>query len=628
MITFPVSINEHSYDAAYIDTPKEALKAVTIIKKLYPEGSKDILGVDIETAGIEKYKPHAMAGLSPFLSEICLVQIYLPKEKTVFLFRASKLGVGYLKELLETRNFVAHFAQFETQHFLHKGIVPQNLGCSQMLFRLLTHAKTHLTERVKTNLVGLAKVSMKIDLSKEEQVSDWGAEELREEQLIYAARDAILTQEGAAWCARRIQQYDFIDLAGVYKLNKKAQLAIAQMSLNGIQINKRNHNKLIKGWEKELRQSEKELREILPESINMRSTKQMSAWIEERLGKAKHGKAQLAAWPRSPKTGLLKSDADTLHEREHLPFVKPLMRYKKMSKLVSTYGSTLQNLINPKTQRIHANYSQCFTGTGRMSSFKPNLQNFPRDPKMRDIFTAKKDYLYVCADYGQMEVRVAAHISGDTKMLDAFEEGRDIYITTANETLGTDITQLPKEEAKEYRQMYKGILLGSLFGLGAHTMQGYMKKEPYNMDMTIEECQEAIDKFRKAFPEFRQWQIDTGKEAERTLMSSTMSGKLRRLPPDSYYCKALNTPVQGTAAEIMHYAGINVDTWIRENNSKAMLVNLVHDEVLAECPTEELDPVMEMVKDGMERAMHSIFPNATLTNLVEVGFGKTWGSAK
>lgn len=213
-------------------------------------------------------------------------------------------------------------------------------------------------------------------------------------------------------------------------------------------------------------------------------------------------------------------------------------------------------------------------------------------------------------------------------MLQAFEEGRDIYTQTASLVLNTDISKLPKEQFKEYRQMYKGILLGSLFGLGAQTMKQYMKNEPYNIDMDIVECQKAIDDFRNAYPEFRDWQVQTTSEAEITLLSHTKSGKVRKLPEDSYYCKSLNTPVQGTAAEIMLHAAIGVDTWIRENKSKAMLVNLVHDEVLVECPTNELDAVMGMVKSSMEKAMLAIFPDATMNGLVGVDFGKNWGEAK
>lgn len=627
MDSFKFALRKTEYDAVYITTPTDAKKAVEVLSKLYPEDGPEILGVDIETAPLRQYENHAMGGLSPYLSQVCMLQIYAPAHSCVFIFRVKDLGLDILKEFLETRRFVAHFAQFEMQHFLHAGIVPKNLGCSQMLFRLLVHAKTAHTEAVKTNLVGLAKVSAGVDLSKEEQTSDWSSEPT-EAQKIYAARDAVLTQVGATWCAKKIHEMGIQELAGVYKLNREAQIAIAQMSLNGILIDKKYHNKLIRGWQKELDSSEEELRKILPKTVNMSSPKQMSAWLTERLSETKSGKSDLDEWPRSPKTGLLKCDAETFHLHDHYPFVKPLLRYKKMAKLVSTYGSTLQNLINPKTGRIHASFSQCFTGTGRMSSFKPNLQNFPRAKEMRSIFTAGKDRLYVCADYGQMEVRVAAHISGDRRMLQAFEEGRDIYTQTASLVLNTDISKLPKEQFKEYRQMYKGILLGSLFGLGAQTMKQYMKNEPYNIDMDIVECQNAIDDFRNAYPEFRDWQVQTTSEAEITLLSHTKSGKVRKLPEDSYYCKSLNTPVQGTAAEIMLHAAIGVDTWIRENKSKAMLVNLVHDEVLVECPTNELDAVMGMVKSSMEKAMLAIFPDATMNGLVGVDFGKNWGEAK
>lgn len=624
MEKFSVSINEKEYKVGYITDPDEAEEVVYLFCETYPEDYEHSIGLDIETAPLPEYADNGLAGLRPALSQICTIQFYFPKEEIIFVFNLLEMGLAIHElfgEFLSTRQFVSHHAQFEIAHFLQAGIVPEHIDCSMLIFRLLIHAIHESPASIKTTLQQLSKSAIKYIPDKEDQLSDW-TKPLTQDQKNYAAIDAVLTSIGFEWCRDKINQYQLQSLFQVYDLNRRAQLGISQMSVNGIHLNSKLHKKLIKDWQEDVEQFREELDEILPEKLNIRSPKQLSEWITEELGQTDEGIDMLSDWPRSPKTGYLKCDNESLNLYGHLDIVAPLLKFKKTDKLVSTYGPSLRNCISPATGRVHSYFSQCYTATGRMSSSEPNLQNFPRGDA-RKIFSASKGYKLVGADFGQIEVRVAAYLSNEAKMIEAFDNGTDLYKQTASILLNKPISEITKQE----RQTQKAILLGSLFGLGAATMQRYARNS-YGVDMTEEEAKESINGFREAYPDLRRWQLDTTGYAEQTLFTTTRGGKIRRLTKDSYYSKSLNTPVQGTAAEIVLLSIINVDKLIRKLYLETKLINVVHDELILEAPIDEVEQASEVLQVGMEQAFLRMFPDTTTRGLVDVGVGKTWADCK
>lgn len=619
-LTFTLAKTE--YSVGVITTREQAEKALELLSyREYP-----LFGLDIETAPLPAYKGHAKGGLSPYLSQICSIQIFIPEESTVFLFQVSQIDgwQGLFHNFLSHRAFCAHNAQFEIQHFLHNGITLHNIGCSLLLFSLLIHAVSDKPKSIKLGLDVLISIAYGELLDKSEQTGKWDAPELTESQIIYAAKDAVATVIGAQWCLEQMEQRQLGDLIKFYKLNKDAQLPIARMAYNGIAIDLEKHNKLIAEWEIEEAAAREELDKTIPATVNLRSSKQLSDWIISELSKTPEGMEDLAEWERSPATGNLVCDSDELKKFGDLPIVAPLLRFKKVSKLLSTYGKSLQNCINPVTGRIHASFSQCYTGTGRMSSFDPNLQNQPRDSGLRGIFIPKPGYSFISADFSQIEVRVFAYTSGDSELISLYERGGDSYYLAASKILHKPMKEISKAE----RQKAKAVLLGRLFGLGAMTLTKYARGS-YGVEMPLSEAKDCIAQLDAGFSEGREWQRRTTKAAERSLMTSSRMGKLRKLPEDSYYCKALNSPIQSDAAACVEKSATIFDRFVFENEViDAKLVNIIHDELLVEVKDSQVTLVAEFVRKAMEQGMKFIFPEASINNLVSLNVGKSWAEAK
>lgn len=622
-----LQLANEEYDVGYITSREEAQKALALLEELYPEDSTDIIGLDIETYPLPEYAEHGKAGLSPQLSGIATLQLYLPNEKTVFVFHVNRVKdwVALFKDFLETRNFVAHYAQFDLQHLIWNGIIPRekSIGCSRMLFQLLLFAIHPEPKKVRTTLVQMAKTALGVELDKSEQVGGWQNEELTDNQILYAAADAVCTQRCALWAAEKMTEYGMTDLARFYRLNKLAQVALAQMSLNGVKIDIPYHNRLIAQWEKDEITASKQVKEILPENLNLRSPKQMSAWLTSELSKTPDGLEDLAEWPTSEKTPNLKCDADTLSMFGDLPFVAPLLDYKVAAKMSSTYGKSLQNCVNPRTGRIHSSFTQCHTATGRLSSMEPNCQNFPRDKEFRDLFIPEEGNIIVRADFNQIEVRIFAYHSGEQILIDGFERGADSYLLTAALLLGKPESQVTKAE----RQAIKAVFLGRLFLLGAKKLVRYAWST-FGLKITFENAKEIIKLIDTRLASGRKWQLKTTDEASRTLQATSRMGKIRRLPEDRYYNTSVNHPVQSDAAACMLYSLIRMQNWIYDNNPQAKLILTVHDELLVECPEKDVKQVAAALKNCMEQGVLDVFPEASLKGLVDPTIGKTWGQAK
>lgn len=616
-----------TFRGAYISDETEAHKMVQILSAAYPKDGTTVLGLDIETMPKKGYKGHRFGGLAPSLSEIATVQIYCPEQEEVYLFHVNRYAYNTtcLHNFLQTRKFIAHNAQFELSFLADKGLDPKSIGCSMLLFRLLIHAVYDSPGSIKTTLEQLVWAAFKEVLPKENQTSDWSQRELTVDQKIYAVKDAIACQAGGLWCVERMEYFEVSDLMKFYALNKEAQLAISQMSLNGIMLDVDFHNVLIEAWKAEEENAKTSLDALLPLDLNPRSSTQLSKWFIQELSKTPEGIEELREWPRSEKTENLVCDAETLEQFSHLPVVAPLQKHKKVSKLLSTYGESLQNCINAETGRIHASFSQAYTDSGRMSSFNPNLQNLPRDKNVRHMFKPQKGFEYVCADLGQIEVRVFAMHSQDEQLQQAFEDGIDPYILTASKLLKKSIDDVTKEE----RQMAKAILLGRLFGLGYRTLMRYAKVS-YKVSLNPDEARDLIKAMDESFPTGRRWQREITKAAEISLMATSRMGKIQKLPQDRYYNKALNHGIQSDAAACILKAITLLDRKIRDAGLQGdvLLINCIHDEALVECKKDRVEWTKKTLYDSMVEGVKFVFPEACERGLVEVKTGGSWAEAK
>lgn len=575
-----------------------------------PTSVSDFYGLDTETTGLEIHT-----------SKVRLLQIANTKERFVYdLFKLDDAQLSQLKTFLETHKFYIHNAMFDVpflmQTFHVKYITCMDTMIMYSLVLKATYTNTKSAIKFPKSLAVIMKVLFNVDISKEEQSSDWNTSELTQSQLQYAELDPLYTY----MIGNKLKSHEALQTLN-FKLTSASINALARMKLTGIKIDVPRLDALIEEWKKKVDESYKECLVTFKE-VNINSSVQLAEWIKKNAPAS-----VLNTWEKTEKTGRLNTDADTL--RSHLsdvPALSPLVEYKKYYKYLSTYGDNIKAFINPVTDRIHGEYKLGFTDTGRLSSIKPNIQNFPREDWYRRIFIPNKGNVLVCADYSQVEVRVAAILSHEEHMLKAYREGKDLYKQTASLLLHKKEDTITKEE----RQRAKAVVLGLQFGMGARTLVKYALN--YGVVMSEDESVELVTRYREAYPRLYQWQMNTTAIAKETLMTETICGMKRKLDEDNYYTCSLNTPVQGSAAESILYALWKLDKTICDNNIPARIVATVHDEILVECAASVGEKVKNLLAQVMLEAFRFVFMRIGIqgadANIVEAHIGSNWYDAK
>ena len=579
----------------YVAEPAQAERALLALAALPDNGP---WGLDIETMPLPAFRTDSKAGLDPWRSLIRLVQVY-PGGPTCYVFDIAALGLSPLRELLQARAFVAHSAVFEWKFLLHHGAAPARLGCTLLQDNALGNGRRALATVARERLTWA--------MDKTLQLSDWTAANLTPAQVDYAALDAV-----ASYRLARVQT-DLLkarNLARCYQLMRDAQPAIARLELNGCPFDGAAHAALITQWQGQAEQARAELDSLL-NGANPDSPLQLSTWLSHNLPKT-----ALATWPKTA-TGQLSTDADTLAGLT-LPALEPLKRYKVAVKGLSTYGEGYAKHLSPITGRIHASFSLGGTATGRLSCSSPNIQNPPRDPAFRALFAPAPGRCLVVADYGQIELRVAALVSGDPAMLAVYEQGEDLHRKTAAAFLGKE----PGAVSKAERQIAKGINFGMLFGSGSKGLQAFCKSS-YGVDLSLTQADKARAAFFASYPGLSAWQGQTRKAAELAKQVRTPGGRVRALDKN-IGTECLNTPVQGGAAECLLAALAALDV----DSLGGRLVNIVHDELVVECEPERAGAVAAAVESAMVAGFLAIFPSGSTRDLVEAHSGPNWASAK
>jgi len=581
--------------------------------KLTKKKKWELYGLDIETMPLPEFSTHSSGGLSPHLSRIATVQTSIPGVGET-LFHVHKYGISEeLKSFLLKGTPVAHNAIFEYQHFKHAGLEFDDIHDSMLLFRLFIQSRVVNYKATKASLEAMIDTIRDHYIEKQSQKSDWGAEELTEEQKAYAVRDAYQTLTCFNILLNLINNAGVTEILTFYRLNRKALPALGDMVYNGVRIDGPTHDAMIEEWQKELVEAEEELYKILPREVNINSPKQLAAWIESQIDPE-----EVKAWPKSEKTGYLVCDAETLADHDHIEAIAPLLKVKKLTKSIGTYGTNLKTFINPVSKRAHPQYTQCNTGSGRLSSFSFNIQNNPRGD-FRKIFIPAPGNILVGADYGMIEVRVYAHHSNDSTMLEGFERGLDMYKIVAALIAGKKLADVTKEE----RQKAKAVLLGRLFLLGPNTLIKYAKNT-FGVPMTLSEAKDLISRVDDTFWEGALWQKSQVEKAEKELKVVSKFGKIRMLEEDNFYNKSVNHPIQSDACSVMLMALDNVRRELKKNKVEAYLYCCVHDELVIETPEKNKEIVSKILKDNMELAMLTAFPSATTLKLVTVITGSSW----
>jgi len=607
---FRIKFNGETYKAKYITNDTMLENALKVLNKC-----DNLLGLDIETAPLSEYTHLGKtAGLSPHLAYIRLIQIFDGVTSYVIDMKKVNWEKFELAKLLQTKRFIAHNAMFEMKFLLNYGIKKPNIGCTMILAKLIMHATYPNDAGLSFGLDALIETVFKEKVNKELQASAWGNKFLTFEQIEYAALDAVLVLKLAEKLVIGLEKFK---LERIYKLYKDAIYPIAKLELNGLRINKEHHQEMILKWREDLYKAKKEVEKIT--GLNKITSHTIATWLEGNLPKE-----VLYLWPRTEK-GKLSTDNHTFSDFSYLPIVKPFHEFQTKEKLTSTYGFNLINMINPKSERIHASYNICGTRTGRLSSTRPNMQNAPKDSGIRGNFIPKNGYTFICADYNQIELRVAAEVSQDKNMLKAYRDGLDLHALTAAKISGKNIKHVTETE----RQSAKAANFGFLFGLGAKKFSHYAKKS-YGVEVSDDEAYDAINAFRTTYSGYTKWQMNQVDIGSSTLRVTTPCGKVRKLDKENTYGTAMNTPIQGGAAEVMLYALVILQNIIDEKKLNAHIVNCVHDEILVECSDGKVNKLI--VKNAIKKAMIdgylSVFPNGVINNLVKVGSGNSWAAAK
>lgn len=626
---FAFRLLDKKINCVYITSNALAEKAVTRILTR----SHHTLGFDIETGRKAGFLSDPQAGLCPYRSFISLIQFYDGID-TIYMFDMLSVPIQLLAPVFNEKRLIAHNAIFDAQHLYHNGIIDIKIDCSMIMYNMarcaiytsIEEEEAEIEEGAGNKLDFLAKYErhgaslravtaklLGIYVDKDLQTSNWTDRPITQHQLAYAAKDAFLTFEIGKILSRQIVDYK---MSAVYKLNREAIYPVSQMILNGIKLDVKKHEEHCIKWTKEKDKVHIQVLKMFGESVNIRSVQQISKWLEKNISiKEQH------AWPRSEKTGLLKSDAQTLSSYAYLPFVKPLLEYKTLDKRLSTYGLSLIEKVNPVTKRLHGSYTLGYTATGRLSSRNPNLQNQDRGSDIRGVFVADKDKVLVGADYGQIELRVAALLSQDKKMLEAYDKGLDLHTVTASTILKKSIQQVTKSD----RQLAKPVNFSLAYGTGAPGLVEYAGWN-YGVRMSLEEAKSHIKTFFNAYSGYAKWQKKQREQCEVQGYVSTKLGKVRKLAPGKMYTRSVNHPVQGAAAEIVIKALNNLTNSI--DNKDINMIACIHDEILLEVNKNNVEDTKNILKKCMDDAMLSMFPKATLNKLVDVKHGNSWVELK
>jgi DNA polymerase-1 len=389
---------------------------------------------------------------------------------------------------------------------------------------------------------------------------------------------------------------------------------LAEMERVGIRVEPKELDKMSQAMDKEVRRLEKEIWEMAGVEFNVNSPPQLAEILFDKLNlqpNARRGKAKARS-----------TAADVLEElsAQH-PLPAKVIEFREISKLKSTYVDALPKLIHPETGRLHTSFSQTGAVTGRLSSSDPNLQNIPIRTELgrqiRAAFVAEKGKILLSADYSQIELRVMAHFSKDPVLVEAFRNGEDIHARTAQEVFGVG----PMAQTAEHRRAAKAINFGIIYGLSPFGLAQQLGIEQ-------KEAAQFINAYFTRYRGVKEYLDNVLAETRKTGLAKTLFGRIRPITEinspqvqlrNFAERTALNSPLQGTAADLIKMAMITIDRRLAEEEFEAKMILQVHDELLFEAPAKESSKLQKLVKEEMEGVYKLAVPI-----VVEIGVGPNW----
>jgi DNA polymerase-1 len=526
--------------------------------------------------------------------------------------------VTRLKSVLENPDItkIGHNAKYDMSVLARYGVDLNAIGHDTMLesYVLNSIASKHNLEDLALKYLGTATIPY-------EEVAGKGAKQILFDQVDiesageYSAEvaDTTLKLKQSLWSklvteARLRRVFEDIELP-VLKV-------LSRIERNGVLLDKKLLRAQSNELEKRMQQLEQEAYVLAGEEFNLGSPKQLQTIFFEKLN--------IPVIKKTPK-GQPSTAEPVLQELAlDYPLPKVIMEYRGLSKLKSTYTDQLPEQVHESTNRVHTSYEQAVTATGRLSSQNPNLQNIPirteDGRRVRKAFIAPEGYKLIAADYSQIELRIMAHLSKDERLLSAFKAGEDIHRATAAEVFGVDVSEVRDDQRRSAKAINFGLIYGmSAFGLAQQ------------LDIGRNDAQEYVDLYFERYPGVKEYMDRTRQLAADQGFVETLFGRRLYLPEinasnfqrrQAAERTAINAPMQGTAADIIKRAMIRVDEWLENDQVDARMIMQVHDELVLETLSTEIDTVAQTVSRMMSEAAELSVPL-----VVECGIGDNWEAA-
>jgi len=434
----------------------------------------------------------------------------------------------------------------------------------------------------------------------------------------YAAEDADITFQLKEFLDPKLKEEEVLhDL--YYKVESPLVHVLVDMEYEGINLDSDFLHHYAKELKDDIAELEEKIHEIAGVKFNIGSPKQVGEVLFDKMGLPYKG--------RKTKSGQYSTNEDKLTDlAADYPIVNEILDYRGLTKLLSTYVEALPKMVHPKTGRIHSSFNQALAATGRLSSNNPNLQNIPirteEGARVREAFIPRDDdHVLLAADYSQIELRLIAEISKDEAMVEAFKEGKDIHSATA-----ARVFEVPYDEVtREQRYRAKTVNFSIIYGAGATNLSR-------QLDIKRAEAKELIEQYFKQYSGLKQYMDDMVEHARKHGFVKTLIGRrrhLRDINSKSSLARsnaermAINTPIQGSAADMIKIAMVNVHNMLRAKDYATRMILQVHDELIFDVPKDELEEVKPQIMELMKNAL----PDLEVPILVEAGVGKTWREA-
>ena len=558
------------------------------LKKACGELENDkFLGFDVETTELDPYK-----------GDLRLVQLSNGQNTKVIDLKAfsgngssslrTNPDLQPLRDLLASskQTKIAHNAKFDTKWVRHHLGVEVGSVYDTYLASILIAAGEG--ER-RHGLADVVQFFLGRTLDKAEQVSDWGAAELSQSQVEYAAKDAAIMIEVRDKLEERIVADK---LTEVLKLENECVVPVAEMELNGFYLDEGRWREQLEKVTVIQRAAADQLQDMLSagvaqaslfgrSEINLDSQAQVTDAL---VGLGVPVPNTTRAWELQPLA-------------EKYPVIAKLLEYRGVAKAISSFGENILEFIEPKTGRIHADFRLIGAPTGRFSCSKPNLQQIPHEEEYRRCFRAPDGRKLVIADYSQIELRILADFSEDKNFIEAFESGQDFHSATAAQVFGINAADVTPDQ----RSFAKRLNFGVVYGIGA-------SRFAMMTGLTQKEAEDTLRKYFATYPRMDEWLRTAASTVKETRMTRTRSGRIARFRFDENDRSSLaaaqryakNMPIQGTSADILKRALRLLHEDIRPTSAK--LVNIVHDEIVVECDAAESDQIAAILEAAMTKA--------------------------